>query len=110
MGTPGVAELAPLAAVAVAQARDAVGEVQRIAQRIPRARRVDVDQLGREVGVHRGRRHPQHDLDGAGHLGGLPQGLGLEDEDVGARAQRQIGRAAAVERRPLALVEAARAP
>jgi len=47
-------------------------------------------------------------LDGA-HLGGLAQGLGLEDEDVGPGAQWQVGRVAAVETGRLALVEAARA-
>jgi hypothetical protein len=66
----------------------AVGQVQGIALRIPEARRVDVDQLGGEVGVHRGGRHPQDSLDGPGHLGGLAQGLGLEHQHVGLGAQR----------------------
>lgn len=47
-------------------------------------------------------------LDGAGHLGRLPQRLGLEHQHVGSGAQRQVRRAAAVEAGGLALVEAAR--
>src|SRR5262249_49493756 len=61
-GNAGGGELAPLAPVAVAQARDAVGEVERVAEGEPRARRVDVDELGREVRVLARRRHPQDDL------------------------------------------------
>ena len=95
--------------VAVARAQDAVRQVHDEAPGVVRRGRVDVDQFDGEVGVRAVGGHPELGLDGAGHLHGAGQGLGLEDEDVGPRRKGQAGPRAAEEALVLDLVEGAAA-
>ena len=95
--------------VAVAGAQDAVREVHGEAAGIVGGGRADVDQLDGEVGVRAVGGDPEFGFDGAGHLEGARQGLGLEDEDVGPRREGEAGVGAAEEALVLDLVEGAAA-
>ena len=88
-GVPGWSIVAVLRELAVARAHDAVADVQVDARGVVAARRIDVHQLGREVGVRAVGAGPQLHHQPARHFDVALERRRLEDQHVGARGERQ---------------------
>ena len=93
--------------VTIAAAADAVGDVHRKAFRVSGARRVDIHQLGGEVGVRRVAVDPQLDLHRPGDDQVFAQGRGLKAQHIVALAQGAIVTPGAKKVRAFTLVEGA---
>ena len=93
--------------VSIAHAQYSVGEIHRKAFRIVRIRRIDVDQLGGEIGIGAIGRNPQADREGTSHFDIFAQRRRLEHQNVLPLGERPIRRLRAVKPRALALIESA---
>ena len=71
--------------VAITRAENAVGQVHLKARWKVSARRIDVDELGREIGVQAIGRGMQGHCDGSDDFDGFLQWLGLIDHDIVTR-------------------------
>ena len=92
---------------AVAAAQDAVAQVHREATRIIGIRRMHVDQLRGEIGIHAGRRDVQLHDDRPDHRDIFLERWRFEHEHIAARRERQPGMTHAKESLVLDLVERA---
>src|SRR5271165_2077407 len=80
-----------LPAIAISDAQNPLGQVHRKTLRVILVRRIDIDQLGGEVGVWAIGRDPQPDRHRARYLQVTVEPRSGEDEHVGAFGERPIG-------------------